>query len=208
MIMLDLVSMLEVALLILLPLILFYRRSHLPKRQQIMGIAALYAIWFLSYAVMHELSHMIGSWITGTRIAGSQLIPPFWKGDFRTAYVDSRFENATQAAVSVLLPYLRDIAFMATGLWLTARKKVDGHFLAGLILVLLMLSPLFDIINNYSGFLLQAGGDFRELSKWIGMGYAHLAGALLTAMAFFIAARIYLTHQDRHDPSKTANKGG
>jgi hypothetical protein len=200
--------MLEVALLILLPLILFYRRSHLPQRQQIIGIAALYAIWFLSYAGLHELSHMIGSWITGTRIAGYQLVPPFWNGDFRTAYVDSRFENATQAAASVLLPYLRDIVFLATGLWLTARKKVDGHFLAGLILVLLILSPLFDIVNNYSGFLLQAGGDFRELSKWIGNGYAHLTGTLLTLSALLICVRIYLIHRDRHDPLKTANKGG
>jgi hypothetical protein len=207
MIMPDLVSMLEVALLMILPLILFWRRSDLPKRQQITGIAALYAIWFLSYAPLHEAFHLLGSWLTGTRIAGYRLVPPFWKGDFSTAFVDSRFENATQAVVSVLMPYLRDIVLLLLSLWAVKRERIGSQFLKGLILVLGILSPLFDIINNYSGYIFQARGDFRELSKWIGSGYSHLAGALLTAMALFTAARIYLTYRDRHDLLKTAKKG-
>ena len=198
----DLVSILEVALLMVLPLILFYRREDLSKRQQIKGIAALYAIWFLSYAALHEAFHLLGSWITGTRIAGYQLIPPFWKGNFSTAFVDSRFANATQAVVSVLMPYARDIVLLLLSLWLVRRKPIGSHFLRGLILVLCSLSPLFDIINNYSGYVLQARGDFRELSIWAGIGFAHLTGTLLTAMALSLAARIYLIQNIRpNDPA-------
>ena len=137
---------------------------------------------------------MFGSWIMGTKISNFQLIPPYWKGDFRTAYVNSLFENKTQALVSVIMPYLRDIVFSIIGFWLLKRKRINNNFLIGLILILFILSPLFDIINNYSGFVFESSGDFNELTKSVGVVYANLIGLLFTLIAIFITVRIFVIY--------------
>jgi len=105
------ISAIEIALLIILPLIKFYQRSKLTRKQYIINIALLYLIWYFSYSVLHEFSHTFGSWITGTKILDYQLIPHFWEGDFKTAYIDTQFENNIQAVVSVIMPYLRILFF-------------------------------------------------------------------------------------------------
>ena len=120
----DIISIIEIALIIVLPLIIFYQRRNCTLKQYIINIALLYFIWYFSYAFLHELSHMFGSWIMGTKISDYQLITPFWKGDFSTAYVNSLFENKTQALVSLIMPYLRDIVFFIIGFWLLKRKRI------------------------------------------------------------------------------------
>ena len=189
------ISVIEIALLLLLPLVVFYKRSSWTPKQFIRPIAAFYIIWFLSYAFFHELSHLFGSWIMGTTIAGYQLIPPFWDGDFKTAYVDSRFENNTQAIVSVMMPYLRDVLLLIVGFWLLKWRRINNSFLVGLILTLFILSPLFDIVSNYSGFLFTSSGDFRELSKAIGVLYSNGIGLLFTLIAVLITLRIFTIHK-------------
>ena len=189
------ISVIEIALLLILPLIVFYQRSSWTNKKTILTIVAFYLIWFLSYAFLHELSHLFGSWITGTTIAGYQLIPPFWEGDFKTAYIDSRFENNTQAIVSVLMPYLRDVLFLIVGLWLLKWRKINSYILVGLILTLFILSPLYDIVNNYSGLLFTSSGDFRELSKTIGVLYSNGIGLLFTLIAVLITLRIFIIHK-------------
>lgn len=185
------ISAIEIALLIILPLIIFYQRSKLTRKQYIINIALLYLIWYFSYAGLHELCHMFGSWITGTKILNYQLIPPFWKGDFKTAYVNPQFENNIQAVVSVIMPYLRDIIFLIIGFWLLIRKRINNHFIKGLILILFILSPLFDIINNYSVFVLLSFGDFNELSIRLGALYVNVIGLLFSLIATVITLRIF-----------------
>ena len=129
--MIYLISTLEFALLIMLPLILFCRHSGWTKRQIILNIVLLYFTWYLTYASLHELSHLFGSWITATKVSDYRLVPPFWMGDFRTAYVNSKFENVVQAFVSTIMPYLRDILFMIIGFWLTPKNKIKNYFLSG-----------------------------------------------------------------------------
>lgn len=192
--MLYIINIIEIALLIILPLIILYQRRNLTFKQYIINIALLYFIWYFSYASLHELSHMFGSWIMGTKISDYQLIPPFWKGDFSTAYVHSLFETKIQALVSVIMPYLRDIVLFIVGFWLLKRERINNNFLIGLILILFILSPLFDIINNYSGFVFNSSGDFSELTKSIGVVYANLIGLLFTLIALFITVRIFVIY--------------
>ena len=194
-------SAIEIALLIILPLIKFYQQIKLTHKQYIINIALLYLIWYFSYAGLHELCHMLGSWITGTKILDYQLIPPFWKGDFKTAYVNPLFENNNQAVVSVIMPYLRDIVFLIIGFWLLIRKRINNHFLKGLILILFILSPLFDIINNYSGFVFVSFGDFKELSIRVGVLYANVIGLLFTLIATVITLRIFVFYKNHPDLS-------
>lgn len=194
-------SAMEIAFLIILPLIIFYQRSKLTRKQYIINIALLYLIWYFSYASIHELSHMFGSWIMGTKILDYQLIPPYWNGDFKTAYVNSHFENGIQAVVSVIMPYLRDIIFLIIGFWLLIRKRINNIFLKGLILILFILSPLFDIINNYSGFVFVSFGDFKELSIRVGVLYANVIGLLFTLIATVITLRIFVIYKNHPDLS-------
>jgi hypothetical protein len=190
------ISIIEIALLIVLPLIIFYQHSNLSYKQYAINIALLYLIWYLSYACLHELCHMFGSWIMGTPILDYQLIPPFWKGDFRTAYVNSPFENNNQAVVSLIMPYLRDIVFLIPGFLILKRKGINNYFLTGLVLIVFILSPLYDVINNYSAFVFMSYGDFNGISKIIGAVYTNAIGLLFTLTALFITFRIFKIYKD------------
>ncbi|HUX53988.1 MAG TPA: hypothetical protein VMV56_06220 [Williamwhitmania sp.] len=201
-----LASIFEIALFIVLPLIVYCQQCYASRKQLILNIALLYSIWFLSYAFLHELSHMFGSWITGAKISGYQLIPPFWKGDFRTAFINSIFKNETQTVVSTIMPYLRDIIFLIAGLWIFRRKKLRHHFLNGLLLTLLVFSPLYDIINNYSGFVFYSYGDFNELSKAAGVVYTNIAGTLFTVIAIAITLRIFVVYKKQIPTQKSTTR--
>jgi hypothetical protein len=139
---------------------------------------------------------MFGSWIMGTPILDYQLIPPFWKGDFRTAYVNSPFENNNQAVVSLIMPYLRDIVFVIPGFLILKRKGINNYFLTGLVLIVFILSPLYDVINNYSAFVFMSYGDFNGISKIIGAVYTNAIGLLFTLTALFITFRIFKIYKD------------
>jgi amino acid permease len=104
----KIITTIEIALLILLPLILFYQNSNWKYRSYLSDLILLYLIWFFSYAFLHESGHVIGSWITGAKIMDYQLIPPYWKGDFKTAYINSVFENEYQGFVSGIFPYFQN----------------------------------------------------------------------------------------------------
>lgn len=186
------ISTIELALLIVLPLIVLYRNSDYTLKFKVLCIVGLYIIWFLSYAFLHELSHLFGSWVMGTSITDYQLIPSFWNGDFRTAYINSHFENESQAVVSLAMPYLRDIFFLIIGLLLLKRYPIRNFFVKGLFLVLFALSPLYDIINNYLGYLLFSNGDFGELNKSIGGLYANAFGVTLALIATIIVLNFFV----------------
>lgn len=190
------ISIIEIAFLIVLPLIFFYQRSNLTYKQYIINIALLYVIWYFSYAYMHELCHMFGSWIMGTPILDYQLIPPFWKGDFKTAFVNSLFETNTQAVVSLIMPYLRDIVFLIPGYLILKQKKITNYFISGLVLIVFILSPLYDVINNYSAFVFMAYGDFNGISEIIGALYTNAIGIVFTLTALFITFRILKIYKD------------
>ena len=180
----------EIALIILFPLIRFYQQSSWTYRSYILNIVLIYLIWQFSYAFLHELCHMFGSWITGAKISDYQLILPYWKGDFKTAYINSNFENNYQAFVSVILPYFRDILFSIIGFLVLKRKRIYNSFVTGLILILFILSPLFDIANNYFAFVLGATNDFNGIAMRFGYIITHSIGLLFTAITTIIMLRI------------------
>lgn len=188
----NIISTIELALLIVFPLIIFYKKVNCTLKVKIISIIGLYTIWFLSYAFLHETSHLFGSWVMGTSISDYQLIPPLWKGDFKTAFVNSHFESSSQAMVSLIMPYLRDILFLFIGFWILKRYTFKSLFFNGLILVIFILSPLYDIINNYSGYLFSSFGDFMEISKVIGIFFANLIGITFSAISTYITLKFLL----------------
>lgn len=188
------ISTIEITLLMVLPLIFFYQRKKLSFKKYSLFIVVLYVLWISTYAILHEICHLFGSWITGTKIIDYQLIPAFLEGDFKTAYVNSQFKNNTQAFFSGIMPYFRDIVFLIMGFLILRKMSLHNSLLTGLILILLILSPLYDIVNNYSGFVFESYGDFYMLSLRFGNFIVHIIGItfILISLGFtFQVFRFY-----------------
>lgn len=182
----------ELALIMVFPLIIFYQRMKNGFKSTFLNVVLLYLIWFFSYALLHELCHVLGSWITGAKIGDYQLIPRYWEGDYKNAYVGSIFENGIQGFISPISPYIRDIIFLFVGYVILKGKKITGSFVDGLIVVLFVLSPIYDIFNNYFGFVLGARNDFSAIRKVTGSFWTHTIGLLFTLTGIFIFWRLFV----------------
>lgn len=170
---------LQIAVVIILPLVLYLKFYNCDRKKLFNYIIMIYFIWFLSYSFLHELSHLSASYLLGAEIISFNLIPDFFSGDFSNAFVDSRFNNNNQVFFSVLAPYIRNIISVIIYLLFFQKIKNTGIFIKALLFILLILSPTFDIINNYSGFIIFGEGDFQELSKHFGALFPHIIGNCL-----------------------------
>ena len=182
----QILATVEMASLVILPLILFYQRSSWTRRDYLISVILLPIIWFSTYALLHEISHMIGAYWVGLKIIDYRLIPEFWKGDFSHAWVNTSAWNSFQGFVVLLSPYLRDILFLITGLVILERQKSRHAFVAGLIYVMFFLSPLFDLANNFSGYVIEKYGDFNALSFLIGSSWAYTIGLAFSGIAILL----------------------
>ena len=187
----DMITTIELALLIVLPLIIFYKRENKSSRSYILYVVLLYFIWFLTYSLLHELSHVIGSWITGTKIESYQLIPRFWEGDFKTGYVGSVFTNGFQSFIIPIFPYFRDLVFLFIGYFVLKWKKITNSFVAGLVIILFVLSPLFDVFNNYFVFVIGTHSDFSNIEVAIGSFWTHAIGLFLTLTGILLLWKVF-----------------
>lgn len=156
-------NVLEIALLIILPLIIFYQRNNCSSKIYIKNIFVLYLIWYTTYALLHELSHLVGAWMTGANVVDYQLIPHFWKGDFKTGYVKTIYSSMEEEFFIVILPYIRDVLFAIFGCLIIWKKKFSNSLLIGFILVIFIFSPVYDVINNYVSYLCGALNDFNAI---------------------------------------------
>lgn len=186
----NFINTIELAVFIILPLIFYYRKMQTSARTYIPYIAVLYLIWFATYALLHESCHVLGSWITGARITECRLIPHFWEGDIKNAYVQSELVNKYQLFFSPIFPYLRDILFLFTGYIILKRNKIKNSFLTGLILTVFVLSPIYDVFNNYFAFALGAKNDFYCISGVIGSLGVHFIGLLFTLTGLAVLWKI------------------
>ena len=183
-------SVLEIALLIMLPLVLFYQRSSWTFKEYVLSIVVIYLIWYITYALLHELSHMLGALIFDKTIFGYKLIPKFWEGDFGVGYVNYDYKSDGKDFVIILLPYLRDIIFLVIGYVLLNKPRIKKPFPIGLVLVIFVLSPLFDIANNYTAYLLGSMNDFNALKESSNVIVSNLIGICFLAMPAIVTVVI------------------
>ncbi len=183
------ISVLEIALLIMLPLILFYQRSSWTYKKYLPSIMIIYLIWYLSYMLFHELMHLLGTWIFDKTIYEIKLIPKFWAGDFGSGYVRYDYKSDSKDFIIILLPYVRDIILLALGYLLIIKAEIKKPFMIGLILVIMIQSPLFDIGNNYFAYLLGSMNDFNALGESNNTFFSHLIG-----ISFFIICAMISIH--------------
>ena len=171
-------TVLEIALFLILPLILFYRQNGLDWKRYVMLIVILYVIWYLTYALLHESMHFLAVFLAHKPVSGYQLIPHFWRGDFGTGYINYNFVGDTADLFIMLAPYLRDVLFAIVGYILYRKRIVNTPFMAGLLLVIFVFSSLFDIANNYLAYVLGSRNDFNAMRVCSGSFVPHVAGIL------------------------------
>lgn len=187
----EIIGTLTITFCILLPVILFYKKSNWTKKTKMLLIIILPILWFVTYAFFHELSHMIGTLIVGGEIIDYQMIPKFWQGDFTTAFINPDIETKFQEFVVRLSPYFRDIILLIIGYLILKQKKINNPFVVGLILVLFLLSSLYDVINNFLGYAFDKSGDFNGLAKLIGHLWTYIIGILIISLTTILTYRIF-----------------
>jgi len=164
---------LEIALLLVLPLILFFQRSSWKWKEYAFLIPIIYIAWYLTYAFLHEICHLSAALLLGKKVYDFQLIPYFWLGQTGVGYVNSESNQLT-----VLMPYLKDIVFCLLGSALILKRVVRKPLMTGLALTILVFSPLFDIANNYLIYATLSINDFRAFSNLTSSASSHFVGIL------------------------------
>jgi len=187
----------EIALLLILPLILFYQRSSWKVKEYVLLIPIIYIVWYLSYAFLHEICHLSAAIILGKKVYSFQLIPYFWKGETGVGYVNSEYNQLT-----VLMPYIKDIVFSVTGTIIILRKVIKKPFLTGVVLMVMVFSPLFDIANNYLIYVTKSINDFRAFSDLTNKTVAHSVGILFLSIT--LLSTLWLSKQGKNYPNSIA----
>ena len=183
----------EMAALLVVPLIVLYVRGNWAPKLCLASVIVLLPLWFSTYSLLHELSHVVGFLAVGEKVVDYHLIPHFWKGEFTSGWVSSYVIQGWRGVLPGLFPYLRDFLFLIAGWVILKSKRIGNCFLVGLVFVLFCLSPLFDIADNYfSGYLVQhaTGNDFLGTAMKIGGIGTNVIGVLLLSFASYVCARI------------------
>lgn len=184
------ITTIEIALLVLLPLIWFYKQSNWSAKSYIYLIPILYLVWYFTYGLLHELAHLAGVLAFGKQVIDYQLIPHFWDGDYGSGFVNYEFKGEYKDFIIVALPYIRDVLFVALGYYLIKGKLTNHKFLVGLILIILVFSPLFDITNNYLGFVMGYRNDFNALRVSSNAFISNLVGISFMLFAAYYSFKV------------------
>ena len=196
------IATLTIAFLVILPLIRFYQRNNWGKKANLINLIFLLLIWSITYAAFHELCHLFGTYIVGGTITNYQLIPKYWKGDFRTAYVNPEYKTGFQEFVIRTIPYFRDLLFGIIGFLILKQQKIKNSFIVGLILIIFIFSSLFDVVTNFLGFAIDEDGDFNGLVKLIGRFWTYLIALFISSIIVWTTYRVF---QIYHDFPKKSN---
>ncbi len=184
------------AALIIFFLIRFYQRNNWTKTQNFIGIFGISILWFLIATPLHELSHMIGAKIVGARILNFQLLPKYWIGDFRKAYIIPDFDTSFQELIIRTSPYLRDLIIVIIGFLIFLYKRISNFLIAGFLFVFFLLNSVFDIVVNFLAYAILKDGDLNGLSKLIGHFWTYFFSISIMVVSLILTYRIYMTYRD------------
>jgi len=159
----------EILVLVVLPLLVFYLRSSWPKKEVNINVIILPLIWYVFYAPLHELGHILGCFIVGAEIKDYQLFAHFWEGSFGFAYVDVQggLDVNMNSLIILISPYILDFISIIIGYYILTRYKIKNSFLLGLTFLIFCLRPLYDIVDNYIG-IFYNHSDLVLTSKIVG----------------------------------------
>ena len=178
----------EILLTVVLPLLIVYLKSDTPLGTKIGCLLVIPPLWYLTYSPLHELSHVLGTYLVGGTVTYIKLIPRFWVGEFGRAWITPEgLRHDWQWLTMTSLPYVLDMICIVVGGRVLRRRMPGNPFIAGLVFMLLLLRPLFDLVCETVAFASGQRGDFYHMQLRLG------GGAMWLLIAMAIAASLHAT---------------
>lgn len=185
------IILLEILMTVVLPLLALYLRSAWPLRTTIPCLLLLPVAWYLSYAPLHELSHVAGAYLAGGSVSEARLLPPFWAGEWSKAWiVPVGLVKPWQTTLMTAFPYLVDLLCLSAAPALLRRLRTRGPLLVGFAFLMLLLRPTFDLTCETVAHLGGHRGDLFHLGAILGQGAITAAFTLALGAALFSIALI------------------
>jgi hypothetical protein len=197
-------TLIEICVFVINPLIVFYLHNNWPQKITILSIVIIVIIWFITLPLFHELSHLIGVYLIGSKPTEYQLIPKYWEGDFHTAAVGSEPVNDWREPIPGLFPYMKDIILLIMGIILLKGEKVRDAFWASFIYAFFCLGSMFDIVNNYCQKVLGyvAGNDYYGVTLGWGDTWSNIIGIVFSSFAVYICIWALIAYKSPNNARK------
>jgi hypothetical protein len=192
---------LEILLIIPIPLVILYLRGKWPMKMIRICLFAIPLLWYLTYAPLHELSHIFGTYVAGGSVINYKLIPRFWMGEFAGAWITPvGLSHPWQKLVMLCAPYMLDLASIIAGAVVLQRHKPKNAFWAGFLFMLLCLRPTFDLVCEAVGFYNGFMGDLFHIQQIVGSAILSsflLLSLLLSVYSIYAILKRYAGHSVR-----------
>ncbi len=184
---------LETLVVIVAPLLILYLTGRWPMRIVIPCLLVIPVLWYLTYAPIHELSHVLGTYLVGGTVTEIKLIPSFWRGEFAGAWITPQGLSAPwQQLAMTSSPYVLDGLSVGVGFFTLHRRHPFRPFALGVALMLLCLRPAFDVACETVAFGLGAQADLYHIALATGPLTVWLSMALLFGFSLFTIARVLM----------------
>ena len=165
----ELLATFECLLTIVAPLLILYLRGQWPLRVTVLCVVTLPILWYLTYSPLHELSHVIGTYLVGGKVTYVKLSPRFWAGEFSRAWISTEgIETSWQQFISTGFPYILDVVCAVIGYWFLRGRPHARPFMMGLAFLLLCLRPAFDLLCETVAYHLGGIGDIYHIANTVG----------------------------------------
>lgn len=192
----DLLITFEILVVVVVPLLFLYLRSKWPLQTIIPSLMSIPILWYLTYALFHELSHVAGTYLAGGTVVDHKLIPRFWSGEFGRAWITpAGITQSWQQLISTCFPYLVDVICILAGMFILQRDFSKNAFVVGLVFMLLCLRPAFDFVCEPIAFLSGDRGDFYGIQMIVGSNITWLLislGAVISLLSILGVLRRYM----------------
>ena len=181
----------EILLTIVAPLLALYILARWPLRTVTASMLIIAAVWYLTYAPVHELSHATAAVLAGGSVLDVKLIPSFWEGTLAGAWVTTAgLDQPRQQLFMGGAPYTVDVACVAASLVVMRPHLSRNPFVVGLLFMLLCLRPTFDLVGEVVGFVGGFRGDLWHAEAIVGS--AALWSFLLVALALCLLSVVVI----------------
>ena len=195
---------LEILVVLVAPLLMLYLAGRWPMRITIPCLFVIPVLWYLTYAPIHELSHVLGTYLVGGSVTEIKLIPRFWQGEFGGAWITPQALRAPwQQLVMTSSPYVLDGLSVAVGFFALHRRLLTRPFALGVAFMLLCLRPAFDVVCETVGFALGARADLYHIALATGSAIVWLSMAILFGFSLLTIARVLVEGASRDGRAAT-----
>ena len=189
---------LEILVVVVAPLLILYLAGRWPLRIAIPCLLAIPVLWYLTYAPIHELSHVLGTYVVGGTVTEVKLIPSFWHGELGRAWITPQGLQARWQQLAMTgAPYLLDGLSVVVGFFALRGERLKHPFALGVALMLLCLRPAFDVICEAVAFALGGRGDLYHIAQVTGYPVVWVGVLVLAGSSVFAVARVLMSSASR-----------